>query len=76
MQKTFDFWAPPCVIKRLQSARRQELPQLLPSLISGHCNYQAGKFAIMDAAWQNTIGLRRIPRPMAKQNFTSAVPSR
>ncbi|WP_246703526.1 MULTISPECIES: hypothetical protein [unclassified Rhizobium] len=43
--------------------------------IQEYCNYQAGKFAIIDAAWQNTLGLRRTGMPRVKQNFTSAVPS-
>jgi len=44
--------------------------------IQEYCDYQAGKFAIIDAAWQNTLGLRRAGMPRVKQNFTSAVPSR
>jgi len=46
------------------------------AFIQEYRNYQAEKFAIMDAAWQNTLGLRRTRMPRAKQNFTSAVPSR
>ncbi|AGB71867.1 MULTISPECIES: hypothetical protein [Rhizobium] len=49
---------------------------LSSAFVEEYCNYQAGKLAIIDAAWQNTLGTRPIRMPSAKQNFTSAAPSR
>ncbi len=49
---------------------------LSSGFIQEYRNYQAEKFAIIDAAWENTRGLRHTRRPRAKQAFTSAVPSR
>ncbi len=42
--------------------------------IQEYRNYQAEKFAIIDAAWRNAFGSPQIRAPKAKQVFTSAVP--
>ncbi|MGZ9722486.1 hypothetical protein [Rhizobium miluonense] len=42
--------------------------------IQEYRNYQAEKFAIMDAAWRSAFGSPQIRAPKAKQVFTSAVP--
>jgi hypothetical protein len=57
------------------SAGRSQL-WLSNAFIQEYRNYQAEKFAIIDDAWQNTLGLRRARMPRAKQIFTSAAPSR
>ena len=48
---------------------------LSTAFIEEYRNYQAGKLAIIDAAWQNTLSTRPVRMPRAKQSFTSAVPS-
>ncbi|NEI71377.1 hypothetical protein GR212_17505 [Rhizobium lusitanum] len=46
------------------------------NFIQEYRNYQAEKFAIIDAAWENTLGLRHTRTPRARQAFTSTIPSR
>lgn len=47
---------------------------LSTAFIEEYRNYQAGKLAIIDAAWQTVLGTRPVRMPRVKQSFTSAVP--
>lgn len=48
---------------------------LSSGFIQEYRNFQAEKFAIVDAAWKNAFGPQQIRAPKAKQVFTSAIPS-